>query len=159
MAILSGTTARSFSPNPDDSGSGGGRRSRPDIGLPWASADQSVLGAALELQPRHAEVRVPIALHNGSLTPTAARRLLYAIVGACVALTGAVALLRPAPPPAVAPQHAVTIAPRLPFAGPDESLPQGVVVVPLTGLGAESVRMGVIELPVHGLPGQIGAAP
>jgi hypothetical protein len=52
MAILSGTTARSFSPNPDDSGSGGGRRSRPDIGLPWASADQSVLGAALELQIR-----------------------------------------------------------------------------------------------------------
>jgi len=118
--------------------------------------DRAPLGfLSIQAQPNDK----PSPVHNGSLTPTAARRLLYAIVGACVALTGAVALLRPAPPPAVGPQTPVTIVPRLPFAVPAQYLGQGVVVVPIRGLEAPAVRLDTGVPSVHGLPGQVGAAP
>jgi hypothetical protein len=97
-------------------------------------------------------------MHTGGLTPTAARRLLYGIVAACVALTAGVALLRPAPP-AAGPQNPVVILPRLPFAVPAESGSTQVVTVPPDGMWAQSVRMAGVGIPVHGLPGQVGASP
>ena len=96
--------------------------------------------------------------HTFTMTPRSARRLLYGIVVACVAMTEGAALLRPAPPPVSGPQYAVTIPPRLPFDVPGVSLPSGVVIVPTNRLGAQSIRLG-IAVPVHGLPGQVGAAP
>jgi hypothetical protein len=95
----------------------------------------------------------------GGLTPTVARRLLYGIVAACVALTAGVALLRPAPPADAGPQHPVVILPRLPFAVPEESGSTRVDIVPMDGGWAQSIRMGSVGIPVHGLPGQVGASP
>lgn len=46
---------------------------------------------------------------------------------------------------------------RLPFEVP-VSLPGGVVTVPVEGAAARSVRIGN-AVPVHGLPGQVGASP
>ena len=91
------------------------------------------------------------------MTPAIARRLLYGIVLACVMATAGTALSRPAPPLMSGPQHAVVIAPRLPFEVP-LSLPSGVVIVPVDGSTARSVRIGN-AVPVHGLPGQVGASP
>lgn len=96
---------------------------------------------------------------NGSLSPAVARRLLYAIVVACVALTGGAALLRSAPPPAVGPQHPVLIPDGLPFEVTGQSVRNGVVTVPPSGLHAQSVRIGIEEATVHGLPGHVGASP
>jgi hypothetical protein len=100
-----------------------------------------------------------VAMHTGGLTPTVARRLLYGIVAACVALTAGVALLRPAPPAATGPQHPVVILPELPFAVPEQSGSTQVVIVPMDGGWAQSIRMGSVGIPVHGLPGQVGASP
>lgn len=96
--------------------------------------------------------------HTWSVTPVVARRLLYAIVVACLALTAGAALIRPVPPAANGPQHPVAIPKRLPFEVPVVSLPPGVVIVPMDGSAAQSIRMGVV-VPVHGLPGQVGANP
>jgi hypothetical protein len=84
---------------------------------------------------------------------------LYAIVVACVALTGGAALLRPAPLAAAGPQHPIVIPNRLPFEAHGQSVPNGVVTVPMSGLSAQSVRMGIEAATVHGLPGQVGASP
>jgi hypothetical protein len=100
-----------------------------------------------------------VAPDNGSLTPTTARRILYAIVAACAAVTGAAALLRPAPPPATGPQRSVLISPRSPVVVPEGSMPNRAVSVPPSGLSAQSVRMGIVSATVHGLPGQVGASP
>jgi hypothetical protein len=48
---------------------------------------------------------------------------------------------------------------RLPFEAPGQSAWNGVVTVPLSGLSAQSVRMGIESATVHGLPGQVGASP
>jgi hypothetical protein len=98
-------------------------------------------------------------MHTGGLTPTVARRLLYGIVAACVALTAGVALLRPAPPAAIGPQHPMVILPRLPFAAPEQSGFTQVVIVPIGGGASRSIRVGSVGIPVHGLPGQVGASP
>jgi hypothetical protein len=103
--------------------------------------------------------RHSVAMHTGRLTPIVARRLLYGIVAACVALTAGVALLRPAPPPATGLQHPVVILPRLPFAVPDQSGSTQVVIVPVDGGWARTIRLGAVGIPVHGLPGQVGASP
>jgi hypothetical protein len=76
-----------------------------------------------------------------------------------VALTGGAALLRPALPPASGPQHPVVIPNGLPFEVSGQSTRNGVVTVPLTGLHAQSVRMGIEAATVHGLPGHVGASP
>ncbi len=91
------------------------------------------------------------------MTPVVARRLLYGIVVACLAVTGGTVLLRPAPPRVTGPQYPVAIPPRLPFEVPDIGVPPTVVTVPMDGGTAQSVRIFVV--PVHGLPGQVGASP
>lgn len=95
--------------------------------------------------------------HTEAVTPATARRLLYVIVLACVTATAGADLLRPAPPPVSAPQYAVTIPPRLPFEVP-VAPPGGLVIVQANGSTARSARIGG-ALPVHGLPGQVGASP
>lgn len=95
---------------------------------------------------------------NGSLSPAAARRFLYAIVVACVALTGGAALLRSPAPPATGPQQPVVIGNRLPFEAPGQLTRNGVVTVP-RGLSAQSIRIGIEAATVHGLPGDVGASP
>jgi hypothetical protein len=96
---------------------------------------------------------------NGSLSPAAARRLLYAIVVACVALTGGAAVIRPHAPPATDPQQPVVIANRLPFAAPGQAAQNVVVTVPPKGLLAQSIRIGIEAATVHGLSGHVGASP
>ena len=93
------------------------------------------------------------------MTPLAARRLLYAMVAACLLLTAGTAVLRPAPPATSGPQHPVSIPVRPPFLVPEESMPSNVVTVPMSGLSSKAVRTGSAPLPVHGLPGQVGASP
>jgi hypothetical protein len=78
---------------------------------------------------------------------------------ACVALTGGAALLRPAAPPATGPQHPVVIPNWLPFEVAGQSVRNGVVTVPLSGLHAQSVRIGIEAATVHGLSGHVGASP
>jgi hypothetical protein len=51
------------------------------------------------------------------VAPHLARRLLYAIAAVCVIATGAIALVRPAPPPAPRPALAAQAQPILPVAG------------------------------------------
>jgi hypothetical protein len=51
------------------------------------------------------------------MAPYLARRLLYAIAAVCVIVTGAIALVRPAPPPAPQPAPVAQGQPVLPVAG------------------------------------------
>ncbi len=89
------------------------------------------------------------------MTPGVARRLLYGIVVACLAVTGSTVLLRPAPPRVTAPRyqapfprgmiHAISAAPR-------------IVIIPMEG-GTSQIDHITIVVPVHGMPGQVGASP
>jgi hypothetical protein len=47
----------------------------------------------------------------------------------------------------------------LPFEVAGQSVRNGVVTVPPSGLRAQSVRMGIEAATVHGLPGHVGASP
>lgn len=38
-------------------------------------------------------------------------------------------------------------------------MPSNVVTVPMSGLTSKAARTGGVPLPVHGLPGQVGASP
>lgn len=95
-------------------------------------------------------------MHTGGVTPAVARRLLFGIVAACLAVTAGVALLRPAPPAPTAPHPAAVSEPGLPY----DVLPQQFVV-PADGTTWRSygVNGGVVTVHVHGLPGQISASP
>jgi hypothetical protein len=95
-------------------------------------------------------------MHTGGVTPAVARRLLFGIVAACLAVTAGVALLRPATPAPTAPQSAAVSEPGLPY----DVLPQQFVV-PADGSTWRSygVDGGVVTVHVHGLPGQIAASP
>ena len=92
------------------------------------------------------------------MTPAVARRLLYGIVVACLAVTGSTVLLRPAPPRVTAaPQYQVPLPRGIPqihaiLAGPR------IVTVPIDG-GTSGIDHLEIVVPVHGLPGQVGASP
>lgn len=96
-------------------------------------------------------------MHTGGVTPTVARRLLYGIVAACLAVTGGIVLLRPAPQASTAPRHAPVIDTRLP------DVPAQQFFVPADGPPGTSYRVdagGSVEIvQVHGLPGHIAASP
>jgi hypothetical protein len=91
------------------------------------------------------------------MTPAVARLLLYGIVVACLVVTGGTVLLRPAPPRVTAPQYPVVIPARLPFEVPEIGGSPRFVTVPVDGGITHSVR--IVVVPVHGLPGQVGASP
>lgn len=80
------------------------------------------------------------------------------IVVACLAVTADTALLRPAPPSLGGPQRPILTPPRLPLEIPEVSLPTGAVIVQASGSSSFSVDVGRV-VPVHGLPGQVGASP
>jgi hypothetical protein len=91
------------------------------------------------------------------MTPAVARRLLYGIVVACLVVTGGTVLLRPAPPRVTAPQYPVVIPARLPFEVPGIGASPRFVTVPVDGGITQSEQ--IVVVPVHGLPGQVGASP
>jgi hypothetical protein len=96
-------------------------------------------------------------MHTGGVTPTVARRLLYGIVAACLAVTAGIMLLRPAPQAATVLRHAPVIDTGLPDVAPQQFF------VPADGPPGESYRVdanGSVEIvQVHGLPGHIAASP
>ena len=92
------------------------------------------------------------------MTPAVARRLLCGIVVACLALTGGTVLLRPAPPPVTAaPQYQVPLPRGIPEIHAIPAVPR-IVALPMDG-GASQIDHVEIVVPVHGLPGQVGASP
>jgi hypothetical protein len=96
-------------------------------------------------------------MHTSGVTPAVARRLLFGIVAACLAVTAAIVLLRPAPQAATAPRHAPVIDIGLPDVAPQQFF------VPVGGSPRDSYRVdanGTFEIvQVHGLPGHIAASP
>jgi hypothetical protein len=93
------------------------------------------------------------------MTPAVARRLLYGIVVACLAVTGGTVLLRPAPPRVTVPQYQYPVA--LPRGIPEIhtilAAPR-IVTIPADG-GTTQIDHVQIVVPVHGLSGQVGASP
>jgi hypothetical protein len=96
-------------------------------------------------------------MHTGGVTPGVARRLLYGIVAACLAVTAGIVLLRPAPQVPTNPRHTPVIDTGLPDVAPQQFF------VPVDGPPGDSYRVdanGSVEIvQVHGLPGHIAASP
>ena len=98
-----------------------------------------------------------IRWHTSGMTPAVARRLLYGIVVACLAVTGGTVLLRPAPPRVIGPQYQAP----LPRGIPEIHAISGsvrIVTIPIDGASSQIDHVE-ITVPVHGLPGQVGASP
>jgi hypothetical protein len=91
------------------------------------------------------------------MTPAVARRLLYGIVVTCLAVTGSTVLLRPAPPRVTAPQYQVPLPRGIPEIHAISAAPR-IVTIPADG-GTTQIDHIEIVVPVHGMPGQVGASP
>jgi hypothetical protein len=93
------------------------------------------------------------------MTPAVARRLLYGIVIACLGVSGGTVLLRPAPQRVTVPQYQYQVP--LPRGIPEihtiVAAPR-IVTIPM-GVGTSQIDHVEIVVPVHGLPGQVGASP
>jgi hypothetical protein len=72
-------------------------------------------------------------------------------------VTGGTVLLRPAPPRVTAPQYPVVIPARLPFEVPGVGASPRFVTVPVDSGITQAEQ--IVVVPVHGLPGQVGASP
>lgn len=92
------------------------------------------------------------------MTPAVARRLLYGIVVTCLAVTGGTVLLRPAPPRVTGPQYQAPLPRGIPEIQAISAAPR-FVTIPADGGTSQIDHVQIVVVPVHGMPGQVGASP